>query len=408
MEFFKPITIEEGIKRVDDKLEKYSLQCEEVNIGEALGRVISKDIVSHETVPSFDKSTVDGYAINSKDSHGARSTIPSLLTLIESVEMGKSPTKSISRGEATYVPTGGMIPEGADSVVMIENAEKLDEESVMVYKPASTLENVISKGDDIRFGEIILPKGRRITAHDIGVIASQGLSSVEVFKKIAVSVISTGDEIIDTGDKIGEGKVRDINGYVLASKVGELGGIVVRREIVRDDYEAIRGLVEKCLEDSDIVILSGGSSVGEKDYTHKVIDSFDGEGVFIHGVAVKPGKPTIVGEAAGKLIFGLPGHPASSIILFDIFVKHAINKLQVSAGIERVSYCEMDSNFPSSPGKKTYQSVIVYEEEGKLMAKPVFGKSGTITVLSKADGYIVIGEEEEGVSRGEVRRVIYF
>lgn len=408
MDFFKAISIEDGRREIELRLKNYGISSEEVHILESRGRTLSEDIVSRENIPGFNRSTVDGYAIDSRDSHGASSTIPSMATLVEKVEMGQTPSREIYRGQTSYVPTGGMLPEGADSVVMIENAENLDEENIMIYKAVSKGQNVILKGDDIEEGEVVLPKGKRLTSHDIGVLAAQGISKVKVQRKLKIAIISTGDEVVDIDGPFETGKIRDINGYVLASRVEELGGEVERRTIVKDDFELLKRELEDSLKKADLAIISGGSSVGAKDYTHDVINSFGGEGVFIHGVAVKPGKPTIVGMAGEKMVFGLPGHPSSSILLFNIFVKEAMSYINGSIEKEKSAYCVMDSNFPSSSGKRTYQMVSVYEEQGELHAAPVFGKSGMITLLSKSDGYIEIESHEEGVYRGEKRKVKYF
>lgn len=408
MDFFKAVSIEDGQSAMESRLKGYVLDSEEVGIAECNGRILSEDIVSRENIPGFNRSTVDGYAVDSKDTYGASSTIPSMLTLVEKVDMGTTPSRDISRGQTSYVPTGGMIPEGSDSVVMIENAENMDQENIMVYKAVSKGQNVVLKGDDIREGEVVLPKGKRLTSHDIGVLAAQGISKVKVNRKLRISIISTGDEIVDIDEIFGTGKIRDINGYVLSSRVEELGGEVERKVIVKDDFELLKRELEDSLANSDMAIISGGSSVGMKDYTHDVINSFGGEGVFIHGVAVKPGKPTIVGMAGEKMVFGLPGHPSSSILLFNIFVKEAMKHINGTIEKEKSAYCVMDSNFPSSSGKRTYQMVSVYEENGELHATPVFGKSGMITLLSKSDGYIEIEPHEEGVYSGDKRKVKYF
>lgn len=408
MEFFKTTSIEDGRREIESRLKNYEISYEEVDILESRDRILYEDIVSRENIPGFNRSTVDGYAIDSRDSHGASSTIPSMVSLVEEIEMGGVPKKRIERGQTSYVPTGGMIPEGSDAVVMIENAEKLDEENIMIYKAVSKGQNAIFKGDDIEEGETVLPKGKRITSHDIGVIATQGLSKVRVYRKLKVSIISTGDEIVDLDEPFETGKIRDINGYVLSSRVMELGAEVERKSIVKDQFRLLKSEVEDAVERADIVIISGGSSVGTKDYTYDVINSLGGEGVFIHGVAIKPGKPTIVGMAGEKIVFGLPGHPSSSILLFNIFVKEAMKNICNTIELEKSAYCIMDSNFPSSSGKKTYQMVSVYESDGELYAKPIFGKSGMITLLSKADGYIEIDPHEEGIYSGEKRKVNYF
>ncbi len=405
MDFFKVVSVEEGKRLLMDNFRDYKFDTEEVNILKSRGRVLAEDIYSDINVPEFNRSTVDGYAIKVSDSHGATDSIPSILTVLGEVMMGEETNFSIKSGEAVYVPTGGMIPQGADGMIMIENTEKMDENTVLIYKPISQDENIIHKGEDIEANALALKKGRKITPEVVGVLAALGVSSFMVYKKPRFYCISTGDEIIGIDEKLTMGKVRDINSYALYALIERIGGELVGNSIVKDDYNLLRDEVEKALDTSDIVMISGGSSVGTRDYTHKVIDSFNGNGVFVHGVSIKPGKPTIMGEGKGKLIFGLPGHPVSSIIVFKAFLEYFINeKLGVDSITPRVN-ATMDFNFPSAPGRTTYQMVKLKEIDGKLYATPTFGKSGMISLLSESQGYIVIEIHEEGIYKGEEREV---
>lgn len=405
MDFFDVVSIEEARGRLMKAFEDYQLEREEVLILKCTDRVLAEDIHSDIDVPEFNRSTVDGYAIRSKDSHGANESIPSLFTILGEVRMGEIPKYKVGPGEAVYVPTGGMIPEGADGMVMIEYTEKLDETNLMVYRSISFNENIIWKGDDIKKGAIALKKGRKISPEMVGVLAALGISRVEVYKKPKFYIISTGDEIIDLDEKLEMGKIRDINSYALHSLIIQLGGEVVGRAIVKDNYQLLRSETEKAVDIADIVLISGGSSVGTRDYTGKVIDSFDGKGVFVHGISIKPGMPTIIGEGKGKLIFGLPGHPVSSIIVFKAIVEWYIRqKMGITDIMPRVK-ATMDFNFPSSPGKETFQTVKLKETDGRFYATPSFGKSGMITLLSDSHGYIVIKSHEEGVYKGEDRDV---
>ena len=407
MDFFSTTSLIDAKKEIDEKVKNYRIGYEEVELLESKGRVCFESIESREIVPAFSRSTVDGYAINCRDSFGASSTIPSILTIVEKIDMGEEPKKSINPGECSYIPTGGMLPIGADAVVMIENAEELDSETLMIYKAVSEGENVLRKGDDINENTILVEKGHSINSYDIGVLASQGISKVKVFRKLKFTVISTGDEIIDIDEDISLGQIRDINSYVISSDLISNNFEIVTRKIVRDEYHELKEAVKMGAENSDIVLISGGSSVGTKDYTCDVINDLGIDGVFIHGLSIKPGKPTIIGEVNGKLVFGLPGQPTSSIIIYNIIVKHAIDSILNRTDEKKVAYCIMESNFPSSPGKTTYQMVRVFEKEGKLHAMPVFGKSGMIRLLSEADGYIEINQEEEGIYKGDLRKVVY-
>ena len=405
MDFFNVVSVQEAREKVMEIFKDYEFEVEKVPILECSDRILAEDIHSNINVPEFNRSTVDGFAIKSKDSHGASESVPSLFNILGEVHMGEVTEYCIQSGQAVYVPTGGMIPEGADGVVMIEYTEKLDESNLMVYKSISFNENVILKGDDIKVGETALEKGRRITPEAVGVLAALGKNQVKVYKKPKFYIISTGDEIIDLDEELELGKVRDINSYALYSLILKLGGDIVGKEIVKDNYELLKIEVEKAVNVSDIVLISGGSSVGTRDYTDKVINSFSGKGVFVHGISIKPGKPTIIGEGEGKLIFGLPGHPVSSIVVFKAIIEDFIkDKMNIRDYLPKTKAI-IDFNFPSSSGKETYQMVKLKEEDGEVYATPSFGKSGMITLLSDSDGYIVIKSFEEGVYKGEERDV---
>lgn len=405
LDFFNVVTVAEARNILELNFKEYKFEKELIDILDSTDRVLAADIYSPINVPEFDRSTVDGYAIIVEDSHGATESIPSILTILGEVRMGESVDIEINSGETVYIPTGGMLPRGATGVIMIENTESLDRDNLLLYKPVSKGENIIFKGDDIKKGDIALKKGRRITPEVVGVLASLGIQKIEVYKRPKFYIISTGDEVIDLDEELTLGKVRDINTYALYSLIQKLGGEVAGKNIVKDNYQFLRQEVEKALEISDIVLISGGSSVGTRDYTNKVIDSFEGKGVMVHGLSIKPGKPTIIGEGNGKLIIGLPGHPVSSIVVFKAIVEDYIN---TKFGIDRLTpriNAVMDFNFPSSPGKGTYQMVKLREEAGKFYARPTFGKSGMISLLSESQGYIIIKSHEEGIYKGEEREV---
>ena len=405
MDFFNVVSVEEGREMLMENFGGYDLKTEHVDLEHSINRVLGEDIYSTINVPEFDRSTVDGYAIKVEDSHGANQSIPSIINILGEVMMGEAIDSSIKSGESFYVPTGGMIPEGADGVVMVENVEKMDSSTLLIYKPVSQGENINYKGDDIKKGELILEKGRKITTGVIGVLAALGISKVCVYCRPRFYIISTGDEIIGIEEELTLGKIRDINSYTLGSLVHNVGGIVVGRKIVKDSYELLQNEVKKAIDISDIVLLSGGSSVGTRDYTGKVINSFDGKGVLFHGLAIKPGKPTIVGEAGGKLICGLPGHPVSSIIVFKALIEYYLGKKMGTTEITPMVKAIKDHNFRSDPCKETYQMIELRQEGGNFYGTPSFGKSGMISLLSESQGYIVIGSHEEGIYKGEEREV---
>ncbi|OLS03730.1 molybdopterin molybdotransferase MoeA [Tissierella creatinophila] len=405
MDFFKVVTVEGARETIMNNFREYKFELEEVDILDSLGRVLGKEVYCEIDVPEFNRSTVDGYAIVASDSHGASDSIPSVLNIVGEVHMGETIEDGIISGNAIYVPTGGMVPNGADGVIMIENTEKLDEETLLLNKPISIGENIIYKGDDMKKNSLVLEMGKKISPEAMGVLGALGKRKVKVFKKPRFYIISTGDEIIDIEEKLEFGKIRDINSFALFGSISALGGEVVGKRIVKDDFNLLKTEVEKAVNISDIVLISGGSSVGTRDFTKAVIDSFEGKGVFIHGLSVKPGKPTIVGEGMGKLIFGLPGHPVSSIIIFKVlvedFVKQKMNLKEIKPQIRAT----MDFNFPSSSGKLTYQMVTLRKEDGKYFATPSFGKSSMISLLKDSDGYILLEKHEEGIYKGEERTV---
>ncbi|MBZ4646772.1 MAG: molybdopterin molybdotransferase [Petroclostridium sp.] len=401
MRFLKVLSVNEVKERLAAVFASFTLSIESVDIIDSFDRILAQDIISPVAVPQFNRSTVDGYAIQSSDSHGTSDFMPSFLKVVGTVSMGEKTALQVSAGEAVYVPTGGMIPEGADSVVMIEHIEKLDEDTIAIYKPVCVGENIIYAGDDIKNGQFVLEKGKKLTPQDIGVLAAIGIPKVNVYAKPRVYIVSTGDEIIDLDEELTPGKIRDINGYVLSMLVKKMGGEVVNKVIVNDDFELLKREVKKGMDTSDIIIISGGSSVGTRDFTYDVINSFEGKGVFVHGVSIKPGKPTIIGEIEGKAVFGLPGHPVSAMIVFKAFVEYFIKSIMKAKENLNMTKAILDFNVHSSPGKETYQVVNLQERDGKLYAVPSFGKSGLITLLSKASGYIIIQDHIEGLNKGE-------
>lgn len=400
------------VQQVEQKMEKYFggiiIGYEEIDITKALGRVAFEDVFSQLDIPDFNRSTVDGYAVVSKDTFGASESLPAFLNIIGKVEMGEAASISVSGGKCVYVPTGGMIPDGADGMLMIEYVELLDEGLLAAHSPVAPGENIIFIGDDVKQGEKVLAKGRVIRSQDIGVLCAAGISRVKVSRRPRVAVVSTGDEIVDPFGEIRLGQVRDINTYTLSAMVEELGGEITKNIVVRDDYDLIRNTVDEVSKDNDIVVISGGSSVGVKDNTEKVIDSFGEPGVFVHGVAVKPGKPTILGRVRNAAVFGLPGHPVSAVVIFRVFVEKLIDSLlgKTKEGLFVNAICS--SNLHSSPGKETYQMVELEEGEAGFAAKPIHAKSAAISQLSRAQGVIRIPADKEGIKKGETVKVELF
>lgn len=401
MELFNVVSVNEAQDILNEKF-YYKLEKEEINLEKAIGRILYEDIISKVNVPEFRRSTVDGYAVNCRDVAGASESIPAMLNLKGEVLMGELADHSIDLpGECVYVPTGGMIPDGADAVVMIEYTEKLDEETILINSTCANGDNVVQIGDDISINEVVIKKGTKLRPYEIGVLSSLGFTEIPVFKKPKVGIISTGDEIVGINEIPKLGQVRDINTYLLYSSVLQDETEPINYGVVKDEYELLKNTVDKALKQCDLVLISGGSSVGVKDQTIKVIDSFEESEVLVHGIAIKPGKPTIISKVCGKAVFGLPGHPLSCAIIYQIIVKNFINKLQNNIDKEYPVQCRFSINYHKAKGREEYLPVVLKSVDNEFIAEPIFSKSGLITGFSKAYGYIRIDKNIEGLREGE-------
>jgi len=387
----------------------------EVNlpIDKSYKMVLSKDIISPEDLPSFSRSTVDGFAVNSSDTFGATESLPSYLNIIAEILMGERPEFWVNKGECAKIATGGMLPEGTDSVVMFEHTQQIDGRMLEILKPVSPGENVIPVGEDARKDECILKRGRRLRPQDIGALAGIGITEVWVYERPSVSIISTGDEIVPAEKSVKPGQVRDINSYTLSGLISDSGGIPVKKGIFNDQYEIIKDVVKDSLNNCDMVLITGGSSVGAKDMTSKVIDDLGKPGVLFHGVSLKPGKPMIGGVINDIPIFGLPGHPAAVNVCFEVFIRPV---LKIQSGCngspfdkeKRNVKARIAKNISSSPGREEHIGVTLEERNGELWAIPLLGKSGLITTLTRADGTAVIPLRKLGVQEGEFVEVRLF
>ncbi|MEO5358692.1 MAG: molybdopterin molybdotransferase MoeA [Nitrospirae bacterium YQR-1] len=395
---------------------KYAVtDVEIVGLENAAGRITAADIISGEDLPAFLRSTMDGFALNSADTFGASESIPAYFNVKHEVLMGKLPDFILKPAEAAKIPTGGTLPEGADSVLMLEHTQKLDDETIEVVKSVAPGENVISKGDDVRAWEVIFQKGHMLRPQDTGVLAALGITLVSVHKLPVVAIISTGDEIVSPKDSINPGQVRDINTYTLTALVRAHGGEPVIMGIFRDDYDTIREAVQKALNCADMVLITGGSSVGTMDMTPDIINSFGAPGVIFHGVAIKPGKPAIFGMANGKPVFGLPGHPSAVMVAFDVFVRRVLRRKLSGLTENGISEeyagkirARIGKNISSLPGREDHIWVKMENRDGELWAIPVLGKSGLIATMAKADGVIVVGSDKRGISEGDTVEIRLF
>ncbi len=389
-----------------DRVLEYSsvfpqVDTEQIPLSDALGRILAKDALSDLDLPDFKRATMDGYAVRAASTFGASEGNPAYLTIKGIVAMGESPDFSVGPGEAARISTGGMLPEGTDSVVMIEHTEVMDDSSIEVYRSLAPGANMVDVGEDFKKGEMILRAGRKIRAQETGLLAAFGKNTVEVFKKPVIAILSTGDEVVPIENTPAPGQIRDMNTYTLSGLVREAGGIPLVFGIVQDNYDM---LFEKCalaLEQSDMVLVSGGSSVGVRDYTVDALSSLPDAEILVHGISISPGKPTILAKVANKAFWGLPGHVVSAMVVFSTVVQHFIEHI---AGLKEKRCFRIPAllsrNIASAQGRTDYVRVRLAEKDGILWAEPVLGKSGLIHTMVKADGLIEIGINTEGLDKG--------
>ena len=377
---------------VREQMKQMSPRTETVCLQQSLRRVLAQDIVAAEDIPAFDRTTVDGYAVIAADTFGAGASLPAELTVVGEIAMGEAPAFSLKRGQCAKIATGGMLPSGADAAVMVEHTDDADG-VCLVYAGVSPGANVTKRGDDIAVGMVSLQKGTTLGAREIGILAALGVYDVPVFAKPLVAVISTGDEIV-TGTPQ-PGQMRDVNSFLLAAALEDCGCNVRMYGAVKDQKDAITAALEDCLQTADMVLISGGSSAGTRDMTVEILGEM-GE-VFFHGIAMKPGKPTIFGMAKGKPVFGLPGHPLAAYFVFRLIVLTALRELLCLPPDQPRGTAPLAVNIPSNHGREEYLCVK-QQPDGTLL--PLHTKSGVISVLTQADGFICIPRNAEGFAAG--------
>jgi molybdopterin molybdotransferase len=376
----------------------------------ALNRVLAEAPIARSPLPAFPRSTMDGYAVRASDTFGASEAIPAYFTLVGESPMGSAPTRSIDRGEALIIHTGGMLPSGADAVVMIERTQKTTEREIEVMRAVAPGENVLQVGEDVRPGDPLLPIGHLLRPQDLGGLMALGLTSITVAQHPRVGILATGDEVIDPHNEPRPGQVRDVNTYSIGGIVERAGGVVQAGGIIRDNFEALYEAARNLLDRSDALVLSAGSSVSVRDMTSDVIDKLGKPGVLVHGVSIKPGKPTILAVCDGKPVFGLPGNPVSAMVVGDLFITPTLWKLQGCdhPPLRQTVKARLTHNLASVPGRVDYIQVKLIERDGELWAEPVFGKSNLIYTLVKADGMLIIPIDANGIAAGELADVRLF
>ncbi len=409
----KPFFKLKSRKELQDILDRFSpLESEDLPLEQAVGRVLCEDVVSSEDLPPFGRSTMDGFAVRAADTFGASESQPALFDVVGEVAMGTSPEGICLRpGQAARIWTGGELPEGSDAVVMVEYTDAIDSNTIEVFRSVSPLENIIEQGEDVRACQAVLKQGTCLRAQELGLLAGLGITWVKVHRVPVVAIISTGDEIVPHDQQPPRGKIRDINSITLSAMIRMAGGIPERRGIVRDNRHGLKDACRKALElPADIVLVSGGSSVGNRDFTIDAFRDIEHAQILAHGVSVRPGKPTILAENRGRAMFGIPGHVSSAIVVFYLFVYPLIRRFQgfIKEQDLRLPFitARIDRNYPSHIGREEYLRVSLRREHDHWVAKPVFGKSGLIYPLVRADGLMIIPRDSEGLYAGDQAEVL--
>ncbi len=401
-EFFNVVPPDEALATLLDRLE-VSVRAEVVSLSDALGRVTAEDVVSLEDLPPYPRSSMDGFSVRARDTFGASESLPAFFDVVGEVPMGAAPQVSLATGQAAVAYTGGMLAEGADAVVMVENTQSAGNGAIEVLGPVAPGENVIQVGEDAKVGDVVMPKGRLVRAQDVGFLAGLGVTEVRVAKRPKVAIVSTGDELVPPDGSPEAGQVRDINSYTVASMVREAGGEPLHVGLVSDDYEEQRRAAVSGLEHGDMLVFSAGSSVSSRDMTARVLDELGKPGVLVHGIAHKPGKPTIVALLDGVPAFGLPGNPVSAMVVFGILVRPVIQAMtgRSEPPVTRGVQARLMKDIRSETGREDHVQVKLIERDDGLHAEPVFGKSGLISTLVEADGVVIVPLDDGGLYAGD-------
>ena len=377
----------------------------------SLHRILSEHVIAPEDLPEGSRSTVDGFAVRAEDTFGASAAIPAFLEIAAPVTMGAMPDFEIGTGQAAPIPTGGFLPRGADSVVMVEYTNPAGSGSIEVTRPVTVKTNLLEKGEDAQAGKILLQAGKILRAQELGFLAALGITEVSVYRQPKVAVISSGDEVIPIDRKPEPGQIRDANGHAISALVRASGAEPILFDIVPDDLGMLTEAVKTGLDQADVVTLSGGSSVGSRDLMVEAVSGLADVKILAHGVAIRPGKPTLLADAKGKAVIGLPGHPVSALIVAQIFLAPFLGYLQgrmlEKGPLGHRTKAALATSIHSTIGLEEYIRVRLSPDgEDSYTASPVFGKSGMLSTMVKADGIVVIPMNAEGFSRGEVVKVI--
>ncbi|MDY0322469.1 MAG: molybdopterin molybdotransferase MoeA [Candidatus Carbobacillus sp.] len=408
MDFMHVVSVDDALSLISKHVVPVS-KVSQWHLEDALGYVLAEDITVKEDLPAFSRSTVDGYALRAHETVGASDALPAFFDIAFSVAMGKVPKRPLNPGEAAEIPTGGMVPEGADAVVMLEHVEVLGN-VLNVFRQVAPGENIIQKGEDYAIGSVALRKGTLLGPAQLALLAGLGENMVPIYQKPKLAILSTGDEIVPvTTRPLPLGKVRDMNGYSLSALFKSWGAEVTYAGIIADDFSSYLQKAQTLLETHDGLVLSGASSVGQRDWSFEVLKSLPDSTVLFHGLAIRPGKPTMLGISKSKPILGLPGHPASAMVIAHIIGRELFYSMSGHSFCSPIRvYARITRNIASQSGRTDYVRVRLIDEDGVLWAEPRLGKSGLIYTLAESDGLLRIPEEKEGFLRGEQAEVILY
>ncbi len=387
------------------------LPHESISVNRSWSRVLARDIDAPSDLPGFRRATMDGFAVDAASTFGASEFNPAWLDIQADIRMGDVPGFTLSPGKAARISTGGMLPKGADAVVMVEHTELVDDGSVEIYKSVAPLQNVIDASEDFSMSERVLTAGMLIRPQEQGVLAGLGIENVLVHQRPRVGIISTGDEIVPITESAGPGKIRDINSYALSGFIREAHAEPVLYGIVKDEPSALQACIETAVEETDMILISGGSSVGVKDYTIDVLSSLSDTKLLFHGISISPGKPTILAASGKKPVWGLPGQVTSAMVVMKIVVMPFLNRLKGLAGnigpdrLVRIP-ATLTRNVSSTQGRRDFIRVRLSREENRTLARPILGKSGLIRTMIHADGLLEIREPLEGLEKDTSVQII--
>ncbi|MBZ0318485.1 MAG: molybdopterin molybdotransferase MoeA [Anaerolineae bacterium] len=407
-EFFNVVTVQVSLEKLYSHWSP-NRQTSIIDPRSALGRVLAEPIYSPERLPYFPRSTMDGYAVRASDTFGATQSLPAYLTCIGSIYMGQAADISIQIGQCVEMFTGAMLPAHADAVVMVERTQKLGEAEIEILAPVAPGENVVQIGEDIKTGELILPAGHQLRPEDIGGLLAVGVLAIKVIQPPRVGILSCGDELVPAEAIPAPGQIRDINGPMLAALVQAAGGHPILLGIAQDDADDYHTRARAGFDEVDMLLMTAGSSVSSRDLTRDVITRLGQPGILQHGLAVKPGKPSILAVCDGKPVIGLPGNPVSALLVARQIVVPLI-RYALGQKSPRPMFVQatLTHNIASVTGREDTIPVRLIECEGGWQAKPLFGKSNLIFTLVRADGVVHIPLNSNGLKAGSPVEVMVF